>query len=169
VLLVPVDIEPAIVREDDGIRPGPGRVNWRSGKRARVWFEYTVAAPHGDDPCWTYEFEVVGDGAYPDWLDYERDCIGWRDLIVGSRWIQGGGDDDVGLDWLLREGILPGQAFCVEFTPHWSGPDYWTGETDLDIDVDIVARDRDRRSPAEAADLLEWAWALHERRKEPTE
>ncbi len=132
----------------------------------RVWLTYTVYR-EGDafaPNTWRYLFEGAGVGEIADWLVYEEDCTGWRDIIIGSDVPCGEGDDDGALDWLIQNGIAPGQDFCVEFTPHYSRPDYETGEVDLDIDVEVIARGF---APANIAERIEVAYALAERQGGP--
>lgn len=168
-LIFPADFSPVASVQDDepeGISPGEGVANLHWGSACRVWLEYLVMEPVEGEPgreTWIYAFENVGDGGYPAWLDYELDAVGWKQILgIESAILEG--DDDESLDWLLREGILPGQPFCVELTPHYS-TDYWTNECDIEIDVTIVGTKPHPtvKTPLKAADLLERAWALKER------
>lgn len=93
--------------------------------------------------------------AQRDWLEFERDMVGWEELVGASR-------GDVAT-WLLREGLAPGQPFLVWLRPHYS-VDYY-GEHDLDIEAEVVLVDpwSDERA-AEAWE--EWIEAGYDFEKE---
>ena len=111
------------------------RVSFGSSEEFRLWMVYHLwdddekgfyTGMHPDEDA-----ETVGD--IPDWLEYEREAIGWTDLVAGV-------SNRSLLEWGLREGIAPGQPFLVRF----GKPTYYeintpdAHEWDVEHDIEIV-------------------------------
>lgn len=91
------------------------------------------------DPTNDLSLEECGDverGERPEWYQYERESLGWDD-ILDVRW----NSDGTGkLRWMLDEGIAPGQPFLVELPhPHYSTSHTENGtEYDVEFNPDII-------------------------------
>ena len=87
-------------------------------------------------------------------------------LREGDDSVVGDGGDPSGLDWLLRQGIAPGQPFRVRITAWWSGGSRSSYEGDHDgpdchYAVEVLERGE---APADvAADLLHAWWPSFDR------
>ena len=96
---------------------------------------------------------------YPEtWVDYVVNEGGWADAL----YIEDASGDGA-RDWLLRQGIAPGQPFLVRFFGFRPAtPDYWGEYDGEDWSYEILAR-----GPApedgDAAEIIAEAWAIAER------
>ena len=98
---------------------------------------------------------------YPEtWVDFIHDGTGWAGLLRI--------EDSEGegcRDWLLREGIAPGQPFLVRFHSFAAAaPDYYGGYDGEDWDHEILARGP---APENVLAEIERVWAYNERLRDP--
>lgn len=108
-----------------------------------VWIKVVFDGGMDDDPALLESWpEHCG------WLDYEMECRGLQALI---------GDDDGTFwwEWMLHNGIAPGQEFWVKVQRVSYTTDYW-GEHGVDYgDWEITAREP---MPEDRAGRLWFAW-----------
>lgn len=103
-------------------------LDFYSNKLVRVWL---ALDPNNDLSMEEVGADGIGDP--PEWLQYERENLGWRD-ILGITWTTStGGWSETELVWGLKNGIAPGQAFLVEL-PH---PSYTTSHAENGTEHDV--------------------------------
>jgi hypothetical protein len=118
------------------------------------WFTVSIEYRVEDDELY---FSLDCDGPHPGhWLSCELDNTSLAEMLVGHNTAYE--DHKETIDWMMREGIAPGQMFMIEawyncYQDHW-------GDWDCEVDYRIMDRE-----PMTAKQSVEaWLTYFQERR-----